>query len=76
MLGKNTRLIGKLLGELAVSLPLSLITKLADGRLTSEELQALIREITVIVARVVIAEYREQGSETDLVESEFIEEDI
>lgn len=50
--------MGKILGELAMTLPFSLITKLADGKLSREELQGLIREITVCVAKVVVEEYR------------------
>ena len=51
MLGNTTRFAGKLVAELLMALPLSLITKLADGKLDREELQGLIREITVLLQR-------------------------
>lgn len=65
MIGKNARLVGKILGELAVSLPLPLIAALADGKITREELQGLIREITVVVAKVIVTEYRDSRTEID-----------
>lgn len=45
---------GKLVKELISELPLSLFTKLSDGRLSQTETLDLAREITSIVIRVVM----------------------
>ena len=74
--GKNTRFVGKLIGELAVSLPLSLLGKLADGKLTREELTALIQEITAIVAKVIVMEYQEKMEDKDFDYEEVLGKDI
>lgn len=42
----------RVFGALATGLPLSLMNKLSDGKLSREELMQLIREVTLIVTRV------------------------
>lgn len=49
---KINNIILKLFGALALRLPLSLITKLSDGKLSREELMMLIREVVLIVTEV------------------------
>ena len=71
MLRKQAKLMGKIMGELALTLPFSLITKLADGKLTREELQGLIKDITVAVAKVVVEEYKEATGDCEFDNDSF-----
>lgn len=77
MLFKADRIVVEIFKALAFSLPLSLIEKLADRKLTREELQSLIREVTVIVAEVLVKVYNENNESEDKADvSEVVEEDI
>jgi hypothetical protein len=58
---------------LAFKLPLSLIEKLADGKLTREELMSLIREIGLVVGGVLVEIYNEQTGD-NLEEIEELDE--
>jgi hypothetical protein len=60
---KADKIVLDIFKALAFKLPLSLIEKLADGKLTREELMSLVREISVIIGGVLIATYNKQSGD-------------
>lgn len=59
-------ILRKILMGLVAELPLSLITKLADGRLTATEIIDISRQVATVVARVLAEEFGDEDAKQDL----------
>lgn len=59
-------IIKKIAIGLIAELPLSLITKLSDGRLTASEIVDISRQVATVVARVLAEEYGDNDVKKEL----------
>lgn len=72
---KADRIVVELFKAIATKLPLSIIEKLADGKITREELTSLIQEIATIAGGVLIKIYND-SSEDKIDEVPEVEKEI
>lgn len=61
----SNNIVLRVFGALAVGLPVSLMNKLADGKITREELMVLIRDVTIIVTKVFEEVYNEMNPDEE-----------
>lgn len=66
------KLFKKILMGLVAELPLSLITKLADGRLTATEIIDISRQVATVVARVLAEEFGDDDVLDEMTKAEKI----
>ena len=59
-------IIRKVLVGIVSELPMSLMIKLSDGRLTTQEIVELSREVAMVVFKVLHAEYGDKDGDGDI----------